>query len=254
MSLVRAFSIEDETSGHASHRRRPPKLLARPPLSLQSGWRWGRFGDCPRRGQWLSTEQPVLVAKEAENPASRTRSARHQQPRPAFSPELLAETLKGGPRGATWNRDPEACCGQPLERREVGDFDIDLPGPQLARHLRERRDHALGEVAIPLGPGGLLGLGEIESIDDVAALPPIVGRRLALGQRWRTGIGVLEPEAANSDPRDIGAHLRRRRGPRGRRSAAPRHGSHRRRFARLACRRRVRRSACSARRRCRSDG
>lgn len=37
-------------------------------------------------------------------------------------------------------------------------------------------------------------------------LPAVVRRRLTLRQRLRTGVGVLEPEAANGDCRDVGGH------------------------------------------------
>lgn len=64
--------------------------------------------------------------------------------------------------------------------RQIGYFDIDLPCPQLAGHLCEWWDHALGEVAVPLGPGGVLTVGEIKRVNDIAALPAVVWWRVAL--------------------------------------------------------------------------
>lgn len=110
--------------------------------------------------------------------------------------------------------------GEPLRCVEAGDFEINPPGPKLARHLREWWDQALGEMAIPLSPGRVRVVGKVERVDSISVLPAVVRRRLTLRQWLRTGVGVLEPEAANGDCRDAGGHLRRRRDPRGRRSAA----------------------------------
>jgi hypothetical protein len=65
--------------------------------------------------------------------------------------------------------------------RQIGYyFDIDLPCPQLAWHLRKWWNRSLGEVAVPLGPGSLLAVGQVEGVDDIAALPAVVWRRIAL--------------------------------------------------------------------------
>ncbi len=100
---------------------------------------------------------------------------------------------------------------------EIGDLDIYLPGPQLARHLRERGDHALGEMAVPLRPSGFLGIREVDRIDYVAALPAVVRWWVALGQRRGAWVGVLDPAAANGHRRDTERHVSLRLSPRCRR-------------------------------------
>lgn len=82
--------------------------------------------------------------------------------------------MAGNGRGETDSR--QALCGG-----EVGDFHIDVPYPQRARHLCEGRDCPLGEVSVPLCPRGLLAVGEIERVHDIAVLPAVVRWWVAFG-------------------------------------------------------------------------
>jgi hypothetical protein len=91
--------------------------------------------------------------------------------------------LERDPAAPAWSGRFEADSGQLLLRREVGDFGVDLPRPHLARHLRERRNGALGEMSIPLSPSCLLAIGKVERVHDIATLPAIVWGRVALWQR-----------------------------------------------------------------------
>jgi hypothetical protein len=108
-------------------------------------------------------------------------------PAPTVLRELFADTLEGTPRAPARNGRLQAGVDEAFGGGEVGDFDIHLPRPQLARHLRQWRNHALGEVAVPLGPGGVVAVGEAERVDHVAALPAVVRRRLALGSGSEPG-------------------------------------------------------------------
>jgi hypothetical protein len=123
----------------------------------------------------------MLVAEQAENLALWASGAWCEQSGPALYREPLPDALVGVPGGSARGGRLEADLGEVLRGGEVGDLDVYLPGPQLTGHLRERRDHALGEVAILLRPGGLVGVCEIERVDDVAALPAVIRRWLALG-------------------------------------------------------------------------
>jgi hypothetical protein len=95
--------------------------------------------------------------------------------------ETFPDPLESWPRATPRHRQGEAHRGEPLGGGEVYYLHVDLPVPELSRHLRERRDHALGQVPIPLGPHRVLAVGEIEGVDDISSLPAVVGRRLAFG-------------------------------------------------------------------------
>lgn len=174
----------------------------------QAGRRRRGFGDSMWRRNWLGAINAVLAAAEqAENGPLYSRSAWCQQPCPACRGELLADTLVRGPLSTARSRR-----GQPHRRehwlyREVGDFDIDIPRPQLAWHLCERGNGELGEVPIPLGPSRLLAISEVDGVDDVTPLPAVFRRRVALGQRRRAWIGVLDPASAHGDRCDVERHV-----------------------------------------------
>jgi hypothetical protein len=67
--------------------------------------------------------------------------------------------------------------------------------PHVTRELPERWDASVGEMAIPLGPQRLLLIDEVESIDDVAALPPVVPWRLRAKARVGAVRDVTQPVA-----------------------------------------------------------
>jgi hypothetical protein len=94
---------------------------------------------------------------------------------------LLADLLEGQPARVAGNGRWETDGRQALCGGEVGDFQIDLPRPQGARHLRQRWYCRLSEVSAPLRPRGLLAIGEVERVHDVAALPAAIRRRVAFG-------------------------------------------------------------------------
>ncbi len=66
-----------------------------------------------------------------------------------------------------------------------------------------RRYAPLGEMAIPLGPERLLPIGEVESVDDVAALPTVVTRRPRPNARVSTVGDVTQPRAGGVNRIDI---------------------------------------------------
>jgi hypothetical protein len=86
----------------------------------------------------------VLVSEEAQNLAIWTGGAGREQSRPAVFRQLLAYSLIVVPAAAIRGGWAEPDCRELFVRGEVGDLDIDLPPPQLARHLREGWNHALG--------------------------------------------------------------------------------------------------------------
>jgi len=95
-------------------------------------------------------------------------------------PELLADVLIGRPGASTWGRWSQSDRSQLIARSKIGHLDVDLPRPQFARHLCERRDGELGEVPVPLSPRGLLAVGQVERVDGLASLPSVVWRRVPL--------------------------------------------------------------------------
>jgi hypothetical protein len=120
---------------------------------------------------------------------------------------------------------------------------VNLPRPQLTRHLRERPNGTLGKVLIPLGPSVLLALGQVEGIHHGAALPTVVRGCVALGHRGRSWVCVLDPASAHGDRCDVERHVSLRLGPRCQRSDALPSDSRLLRCGRSACRHRAREPA-----------
>ena len=80
-----------------------------------------------------------------------------------------------------------------------------------------REQLRMSETPLPPVRCGRLAVGEVERIDDVAALPAVVWRRFAVGQRRRAGVGVLDPASAHGERCDAERHVSLRPGPRCRR-------------------------------------
>jgi hypothetical protein len=125
----------------------------------QPRWRRRWFSNLARRRTWLGAGHDVLVSEQTKGLARRARSTWREQARPTLSRKLLADELVRAPPVATRSGWPEPDCSELLIRGEVGDLNVNLPRPQLTRHLRERRNGTLGKVSIPLGPSGLFALG-----------------------------------------------------------------------------------------------
>jgi hypothetical protein len=62
--------------------------------------------------------------------------------------------------------------------------------PHVSGELLHRWYATLGEVAIPLGPQGLLLISEVEGIDDLAVLPAVITRWL-WPPAWVSEVGDL---------------------------------------------------------------
>jgi hypothetical protein len=61
----------------------------------------------------------------------------------------------------------------------------------------------LGEMPVPLSPQRVLLLGDVEGVEDVAALPPVVAGRLRPRTRTRVVRNVAQPDASRVDCIDI---------------------------------------------------
>jgi hypothetical protein len=68
----------------------------------------------------------------------------------------------------------------------------------------------LGQVAVPLSPEGLLLIGEVEGVDDLAALPAVVARRLRSDTRVSEVRDVTQPRSGGVNRIDL---ERQRSGP-----------------------------------------
>jgi hypothetical protein len=101
----------------------------------------------------------VLVSEQTEDLARRARCTRREQAKPALCREPLTDELAGTPPVASGSGWHEPNSRELLVRGEVCDLNVNLPCPQFAWHLRERRNGSLGKVSIPLGPSGLLAIG-----------------------------------------------------------------------------------------------
>jgi hypothetical protein len=115
--------------------------------------------------------------EEAEHESIGTCRTRCEDPMPPLLPQRLADGLIGGPSGATWCRqcEPDACESVCIaEIRHIQR--VYSVAPDVSRKLVHRGYPTLREVAIPLSPERVLVVGEVEGVDDVAALPAAVAR------------------------------------------------------------------------------
>jgi len=130
---------------------------------------------------------------------------------PAVLRERFADVLTGRPAFAAWcrQREPDACesvCFAEICHVERSH----AVTPDVSRKLLHRWNAPFGEVAIPLSPERLLLIGEVEGIDDVAALPAVVARRLwpsawvsavrDLTQPRAGGVGRIDVERQRGRP------------------------------------------------------
>lgn len=85
--------------------------------------------------------------------------------------------------------------------REVGDVgDVHGNSPGIARHPTGRRCPLLGRMAVPLGPGRLLSVRQIEATDDGAGLPAAVGGVGRPEERIASASVDPPPDAVDGDP------------------------------------------------------
>lgn len=95
----------------------------------------------------------------------------------------------------------------PLGGVQVGDGDVDLPEVVVVGDGCAGREAALGEVAVPLGDGGVWFVGEVEAAYQFAALPAPVGRLGAACEHVGAVGGVADPFAGDGDGIDVKRHV-----------------------------------------------
>ena len=164
-----------------------------------------------RRWQRSCREAGWVFGEQAEDEAIRSRGARSKQPGPSLSPERLTDLLVGGPALAARSGRAEADASEPVGGAEIGDLDPShAVAPKVARELVQGWYAPLGQVPVPLGPEGLLCIGEVERVDDLAVLPAVVAGRSRTDTRVG-GVGkVTQPGAGRVDRVDV---ERQRAGP-----------------------------------------
>jgi hypothetical protein len=183
-----------------------PRFAAGGPLAASRahpGRRSRRLGDRAWPPDRLS-RQCSRGHEEAENQPIRSRCARSQKSLPTLVPEPLAHLLVVGPASAPGSRREQPYAREPVRRAEIGNVDrADAVAPDVTGELLQRRDASLGEVPIPLSPERVLAVGEVEGIDDVAALPAVVPRRL-WASAWISSVRDLtQPRAGGVDRIDV---------------------------------------------------
>lgn len=98
---------------------------------------------------------------------------------PALLPERFADVLIRRPSFPPWRRQCQADACESVRITEIGHVErLHFVTPDVTRKLPHRWYAPLGEVAIPLRPKRLLIVGEIEGVNNVAALPAVVALRL----------------------------------------------------------------------------
>lgn len=158
-----------------------------------------------RRGQWPHAGDLFALAEKAENLArSRSGCARGSQPLPSFGVELLADLLKGWPSMAAGQGCCEADARKLCLAPKVGDpIHLHLEAPYVSGQLVGGSQRQLVDLAVPLGPGRLTRVGEVEARDRRAALPTPVGWRLRAPPD-RAAVGEMAvPDASDADAVDV---------------------------------------------------
>jgi len=216
-----------------------------------SGRRCWRFGNDARRRRGQRLQRRSILDEEAEHEPFRTSGAWGKQPRPPLPPERLAHLLIRRPRlpPRRWRVKPDA--SESIGHRQVGDIDTaHAVAPYVARKVAHWWNPSLSKMPIPLGPERVRLIGEIQRVDDRAALPAVIAR----GLRSRTRICIVrhvaQPCAGGVDWIDVErqmSDLRRRPATRAPRQPARLCGLCLARSARSASDRPVPRSASRAR-------
>jgi hypothetical protein len=85
----------------------------------------------------------------------------------------------------------------------VGDREVDAPDVVVVGDSGAGWESALGEVAVPLGDGGVRFVGEVEAANHVAALPAAVGGLSAAAEQVRVMWRVADPFAGDGDGIDV---------------------------------------------------
>ena len=149
----------------------------------------GRSTSRPRPTGWTpSIFSPTSLNSRGSFRAAAPRSERSSRTSPLPTdprPRLGMAAKSSGPAAAPAIRRAQGVALSKGWQREHL-----RPMPQSPRHLLVRWDALLGKVAIPFRPRSVLDVSEVESIDDVSALPAAVGRRDANGPR-RHAVGPV---------------------------------------------------------------
>jgi hypothetical protein len=150
-----------------------------PRLGTDPG-RWRRWlADDFRRWDRVSGEDGRIFNEEAEHQPIGPRGAGRKKSLPALVPERFAHVLIGRPRLPAWSRQRQADALESIRIAEIGHVEgLHSMAPDVAGELVHRWYAALREVAIPLSPKRFLVVSEVEGVDDVAALPAVIARRL----------------------------------------------------------------------------
>lgn len=121
-----------------------------------------------------------------------------------FLPERFAHVLIGRPALAARRRRAKRDACEAVRSAEVGNVEPTHPvAPEIPRELMHRWHAALGEMAIPLCPERVLLVGEVESVDHVASLPPVVTWRLRPAARVGAVGNVTQPGAGGVNRIDV---------------------------------------------------
>lgn len=173
-------------------------------------WRWGLGQDLWRCDR-LSGQNGRILNKETKDESTSPRRARSKQSTPALLPERFADVLIGRPYFPARSRQCQPDARKSVRIAKIGDLERrDLVPPHVSGKLVHRWYSTLGEVAIPLSPQRLLLIGEVESVDDVAALPAVVARWLRPPARVSEVRDLTQPRSVGVNRVDV---ERRRAGP-----------------------------------------
>jgi hypothetical protein len=124
---------------------------------------------------------------------------RHQCPTTG-APVGLANLLGKRPLASCRRERLDSVSSEHTFQRQVGDVgQIDLEPPHVARQPQLRRYPQLRRVAVPLRPGCLVAVGEIERSNDVAALPATVGGFLCPNERIGSRSSYAPPGPGDAD-------------------------------------------------------
>ncbi len=168
------------TSSSSSRVRKPRLFTPITPtagLGSHAGGYHGRLVDGPWR--WVRSCAWYFSggAEDAERSTLRPRRGGADEGWPPVVVQRLSDGLERGPLRLCRQQAGQSNAREPILVAEVGDHgQCDLPAPEIAGQALLWRQYGLCEVSVPLGPGGCLAVGEVESVDHCATLPAIVCR------------------------------------------------------------------------------
>jgi hypothetical protein len=149
------------------------------PSGRHARWRRRRLRVDLRRWQRGRSDHRCSAPKKAEDVVPRAGCRRPQDASEAFCVQFLAAFLKRLPATPSGLRHGKVDVSELLRGGQVSHrIGVDLPSPEIARHVTHRGHADLGQEPVPLGPGCVSLVSKVDGFDYGTALPATIRRRV----------------------------------------------------------------------------